>query len=296
MSLASRISDARWGGSRYYTNRANRVVLERHPGTRTTSRKRAVLLGNTASDHNFTSTRADARDWARVDDHATKNAISRANGGPATIADFGTWTTVRNGRTYRHQIIAGTHGTGPHLHYGVLLIIGTPPRKPTIDRRRAADRVISTAGVDLIARFEGFRGFAYNDAAGHATVGFGRLLHFGPVNANDRMIFGTKTKPKLTRREGLKLLRSDIRKKAANHVRRLVKVPVSQNEFDALVSLTFNIGPSAFASSTVLRQLNLNHRRRAGAAFLLFNKAGGKVLLGLSRRRRAERKLFRKGG
>ncbi len=167
------------------------------------------------------------------------------------------------------------------------------PKQPR--RKPARDRTISNRGVALIASFEGFRGYVYNDAANHATVGYGHLLHFGPFTAEDVRKYGTRQRPFLSLPEARLLLRRDIRKKAADPVRRLVKVPVTQNEFDALVSLVFNIGSFGFAGSTVLRELNLNHRRRAGAAFLLWNRAGGRVLLGLSRRRRAERALFRKG-
>ena len=116
-------SDRRWGGSRYFTNRINDIVQRRHPGTRVTSRKRPVLLGNLGSDHNLFNRDADAIDHALVDDHATKNAISRELGGPAELPDFGTFEAVnpQNGKTYRIQLIAGTHGTGPHHHSGVKL-------------------------------------------------------------------------------------------------------------------------------------------------------------------------------
>lgn len=171
-----------------------------------------------------------------------------------------------------------------------------PKKKPKKRKgpvmKPAKDRSISDQGVDLIATWEGFVPYAYNDAAGHATVGYGRLLHHGPVTQADRDKWGTKTNPKLTRARGCELLRDDIREKAANHVRRLVKVPVTQGQFDALVSLTFNIGAGAFASSTVLRQLNGKHYRAASLAFLMWTKAGGRVLLGLSRRRAAERRRF----
>jgi lysozyme len=161
-------------------------------------------------------------------------------------------------------------------------------------RLPARQRHLSDEGLELIARFEGWVPYAYNDAAMHATVGFGHLIHHGPVTAADAARYGTRAHPKLSRKEGLALLRRDARAKAADPVRRLVKVPLTQAEFDALVSLTFNVGPGAFASSTVLRELNRGRRWRAGLAFLLWNQAGGRVLLGLSNRRRAERRLFRR--
>jgi hypothetical protein len=115
--LARRLAEDRlWGGSRYYTNRAIAIVGDRAP---VTSRKRVATFGNPGSDHHVSATVADAVDFGTVENHALKNELSRKLGGPNTIADYGTFTTRRNGRTYRHQLIAGTHGTGPHLHYGV---------------------------------------------------------------------------------------------------------------------------------------------------------------------------------
>jgi lysozyme len=159
-------------------------------------------------------------------------------------------------------------------------------------RKPAGERKVSDEGIALIANYEGFVPYAYNDAAGHATVGYGRLLHTGPVNAADRQEYGTKSNPKVTKPQALKWLREDV-SDAAGTVRSVVKVPVRQQEFDALVSLTYNIGGGAFGSSTLLRELNAGHYRRAANQFLRWNRAGGQVLLGLSRRRQAERKLFK---
>ncbi|WP_312069487.1 lysozyme, partial [Acinetobacter sp.] len=77
-------------------------------------------------------------------------------------------------------------------------------------------------------------------------------------------------------------------------VNNLVKVPLSQNQFDALVSLTYNIGSTAFKNSTLLKKLNAKDYAGAADQFLRWNKGGGKVLKGLVRRREAERALFLK--
>ncbi len=74
-----------------------------------------------------------------------------------------------------------------------------------------------------------------------------------------------------------------------------VKVALEQNEFDALVSLAFNIGGGAFAKSTLVRKLNAGDKAGAANAFMSWNKAGGKVLNGLTTRRRNERLQFLKG-
>ncbi|WP_082473087.1 glycoside hydrolase family protein [Methylobacterium sp. Leaf85] len=75
-------------------------------------------------------------------------------------------------------------------------------------------------------------------------------------------------------------------------VRKAVKVPLNQNQFDALVSLCFNIGPGNFNNSSVVRLLNAGKTFEAGAAFLLWNKAAGRIMSGLVNRRSAERTLF----
>ncbi|MFK7073950.1 lysozyme, partial [Acinetobacter baumannii] len=73
-----------------------------------------------------------------------------------------------------------------------------------------------------------------------------------------------------------------------------VTVPLNQNQFDALVSLTYNIGSGAFNNSTLLKKLNKRDYQGAADQFLVWNKAGGKVMKGLVRRREAERALFLK--
>lgn len=109
-----------WGGSRQVTNEIIAIVAGR---ARVSSRKRAagdpLSLANPGSDHNALNRLADAVDFAVADAHWLKNEISRRLGGPAVLADYGTFTVVRGGRTFRVQMIAGTHGTGPHLHCGV---------------------------------------------------------------------------------------------------------------------------------------------------------------------------------
>jgi GH24 family phage-related lysozyme (muramidase) len=145
---------------------------------------------------------------------------------------------------------------------------------------------LSRAGAELIARFEGFVTRPYNDAAGHATIGFGHLIHHGPVTAADRAHWGT-----ISRGRGLVLLSEDARD-AARAVENAVRVPLSQEQFDALVSFVFNVGVGAFGSSTLLRKLNAGDRRGAADEFLRWSRAGGRVLEGLLRRRRAERALF----
>ena len=112
--------DAQWGGSRGVTNEVIRIVDGR---ARVTSRKRSarhpLSLANPGSDHSAGNALADAVDFGIAEAHGLKHEISRRLGGPATLEDFHSFTTRRGGHAYRVQIIAGTHGTGPHLHVGV---------------------------------------------------------------------------------------------------------------------------------------------------------------------------------
>jgi lysozyme len=141
---------------------------------------------------------------------------------------------------------------------------------------------ISAQGIKQLVSEEGLRLDPYNDSTGNATVGIGHLIHFGPVTHADVNRFHG-----FTEEGAIALLAQDLRPRE-QFVDDAVTVALGQNEFDALVSLVFNIGTGAFASSTVLRTLNAGDRRAAADAFLLFVKGGA----GLAHRRRRERELF----
>jgi GH24 family phage-related lysozyme (muramidase) len=150
-------------------------------------------------------------------------------------------------------------------------------------RKPPAHRKVSDDGIALVANFEGLRLEAYKPVKSeeHWTIGYG---HYGP---------DVKPGMKITKARALELLRQDV-KQAEGTVRSTVKVPLRQQEYDALVSFCFNVGPGAFGSSTMVRLLNQKHYGAASRQFIRWNKDGtGRVLLGLSRRRRAERTLFR---
>jgi lysozyme len=141
---------------------------------------------------------------------------------------------------------------------------------------------MSAHGLERLITEEGLRLDPYNDSAGHATVGVGHLIHVGPVTAADEARFNGFTKA-----DAIVLLAQDVRPRE-QFVERAVTVDLGQNEFDALVSLAFNIGTGAFATSTVLRRLNAGALQEAADAFLLFVVGGA----GLANRRKRERELF----
>lgn len=139
---------------------------------------------------------------------------------------------------------------------------------------------ISEAGLSLIKNFEGCVLIAYVDAVGVWTVGYG---HTGP-NVHRGL--------KITQSQADEILEQDVNRFELG-VLNNVKVSLNQNEFDALVSFTFNVGINAFKGSTLLRLLNDGADRSIVAAeFLRWNKGDGKVLEGLTRRRQAEKALF----
>lgn len=132
--------------------------------------------------------------------------------------------------------------------------------------------------TNLVASFEGCKLTAYQDQRGIWTIGFG---HTGDVNKGDT----------ITADHAHVLLSNDL-KIADKAVAAAVSVVVNQNEWDAMVSLAFNIGGSAFLHSTLVRLLNSQDFDGAGNQFLIWNKTNGFANPGLTRRRVAERKLF----
>jgi GH24 family phage-related lysozyme (muramidase) len=142
---------------------------------------------------------------------------------------------------------------------------------------------ISNNGIALIKQFEGCRLMAYQDSVGVWTIGYGwtQPVDGNPVRAG--MTINQETAERLLK-TGLVSYENDIA--------RLVKVGLNQGQFDALVSFTYNLGARSLSTSTLLRKLNAGDYTGAADEFLRWNKAGGKVLNGLIRRREAERALF----
>jgi lysozyme len=143
----------------------------------------------------------------------------------------------------------------------------------------------SQAGLDLIKEFEGFRAKPYLCSAGVPTIGYGstRYTDGTPVSLRD---------PAITEAVGLALFK-DTLTTYEKAVTKAVKIPLEQYEFDALVSLCYNIGVGNLVSSTLVRLLNEDEARiEVAGQFLRWNRAGGAVISGLTRRREAEREMF----
>lgn len=144
---------------------------------------------------------------------------------------------------------------------------------------------LNDASLDLIKDFEGWRAKAYKDAVGVWTIGYGHTSMAGPPNVKAGMV--------ITKKEGEKMLQKDLQK-YAKAVDDAVNVTLTDNQFGALVSFCYNVGPTNFRKSSVLRYVNAGNFKGVPARLKLWNKAGGRVLRGLTRRRVAEGKLFLK--
>jgi len=144
--------------------------------------------------------------------------------------------------------------------------------------------IVNQRAIDLIKSFEGYRNTTYTDSAGVLTIGYGTTGRAG---------VGIDPYPgqTITKAEAEWYLQKAVENFAAI-IRPAITAPVGTNEFGAFVSLAYNIGPSAFKRSSALRHFNAGDKECAGKSILLWNKAGGRVLAGLVRRRRAERVLF----
>ena len=137
---------------------------------------------------------------------------------------------------------------------------------------------ISQEGVDLVKKFEGCKLEAYQCAAGVWTIGYGSTK-------------GVKEGDTLTQKEADNLLLHEMQE-YESYIKELVKVPLKQNQFDALVSWVFNLGPANLKASTMLKFLNAGDYHLIPSQIKRWNKAGGKVLEGLIRRREAEALMF----
>jgi lysozyme len=137
----------------------------------------------------------------------------------------------------------------------------------------------SSAGLDLTEQFEGCRLTAYQDQVGVWTIGYG---HTGA---------DVKQGLTITQDQASILLASDLAW-AVTCVNKSVTAAISQNQFDALVDFVFNLGCANFCQSTLLRKVNGGQFADAAKEFMRWNRAGGKVVAGLTRRRQAEADLF----
>ncbi|ELK0301817.1 lysozyme [Salmonella enterica] len=135
-------------------------------------------------------------------------------------------------------------------------------------------------GLALIKASEGLSLRMYYDPVGLRTIGYGHL-----IKPDENLGHEIKTE------EAEELLKKDL-KQAEKIIQSIVAVELNQNQFDALVALVFNIGSSNFGKSTLLKYLNQGDYSKAADQFLVWDKAGGRKLPGLTHRREVERSIF----
>ncbi|WP_395441937.1 lysozyme [Acinetobacter sp. P1332] len=144
---------------------------------------------------------------------------------------------------------------------------------------------ISPSGINLICNFEGKRLTAYDDGVGVWTIGFGTTVYPNGI----KVMKGDTC----TEAQAKTYMAHDLKKFEAT-VNKAVTVQLNQNQFDALVSLAYNIGTNAFSKSTLVKKLNANDIRGAADQFDVWVNAGGKRMQGLVNRRTVEKALFLK--
>lgn len=143
---------------------------------------------------------------------------------------------------------------------------------------------INQATINLVKEFEGCKLEAYQDIVGVWTIGYGTTEGAG-------LGVVPKAGMKITQEEAELLLMAGL-KKFAEQIKPKFLREVNDNQFGALLSLAYNIGPYAFSRSSALHMVNDGQFLKAADAIRLWNKAGGAENKGLIRRREAERKLF----
>ena len=136
----------------------------------------------------------------------------------------------------------------------------------------------SKEGIALLKKFEGCELKAYQDSVGVWTIGYGHTK-------------GVKDGMEITKEEAEEMLKEEL-PEYENYINELVEIPLSQNEFDALVCWVYNLGPTNLLKSTLLETLNKGDKDGVPYQIRRWNKAGGVVLNGLVRRREAEALLF----
>lgn len=144
---------------------------------------------------------------------------------------------------------------------------------------------LNQSGIELMHEFEGLKLTSYLCPANKWTIGYGNTFYEN----------GTKVQPNqtITKSRALELFRNVVNNSFSQPIRNLLKVELNENQFSALVCFAYNVGMGNLRKSTLLRKVNSNpNDETIRNEFLKWNKAGGKVLTGLTRRRTAEANLY----
>ena len=142
----------------------------------------------------------------------------------------------------------------------------------------------SPNGIELIKRFEGFSPTPYFCPANYLTIGYGHLI-------TEKDAFITSKKTEISKLQAEEILRSDLQK-FERAIKNLINIPLDQNQFDALISFTFNLGAGALQRSTLRQKINRGEHIQASQEFLKWVYSSGRKVRGLIYRRIAESALY----
>lgn len=169
----------------------------------------------------------------------------------------------------------------------------TPDKNATAIMRAPKDLYLNEDGINFIKEREEFRSKPYRDKAGHCTIGYGQLLHKGECTADDFKKYPNG----LTENNASAMLKNKV-KEYEDAVRKHVKVPLTQDQFNALVSFTYNEGPDALRTSGLLKKLNAEKYDEIPNELRRWNKitvdGQKRRSQGLANRRELESQLFKK--
>jgi phage lysozyme len=201
------------------------------------------------SNGNLVSQRGDnAASYAKYTGYSTDQALSILLANGVTINSNGI-QSLNEGQ----EIFDGTFHLSDVVVYGKSKSSQSIPNSS--QRRNVSELSISQQGINFLIAREGMITHPYNDSKGFATIGVGHLLHKSKVTDADRRAW-----TRFTKNDAKKLLMKDLKETFEPKIRALVKVPLSQNEYDAICSFAFNIGVErGFPSSDFLKELNKGH-------------------------------------
>ena len=201
------------------------------------------------SNGNLVSQRGDnAASYAKYTGYSTDQALSILLANGVTINSNGI-QSLNEGQ----EIFDGTFHLSDVVVYGKSKSSQSIPNSS--QRRNVSELSISQQGINFLIAREGMITHPYNDSKGFATIGVGHLLHKSKVTDADRRAW-----TRFTKNDAKKLLMKDLKETFEPKIRALVKVPLSQNEYDAICSFAFNIGVGrGFPSSEFLKELNKGH-------------------------------------
>lgn len=162
---------------------------------------------------------------------------------------------------------------------GIFMQPKTQEEKPEVIEKPE----VTDSTLEFIKSWEKFDSKAYNDGFGNLTIGYGFTRYIFP---------DLKKGDTITREEADEKLFNILKNKYERFIHDSVKVPISQEQFDALISWAYNVGKSAAGRSTLLSNLNNQNYMDAASEFIRWNKVAGQPALGLTRRREKEKSLF----